>query len=316
MSILSNTFSWSLSAANDFDECRRKRYWAKYAMWNGWKEQAPELQRTAYRLTKMENRFTIQGNAVERAVMWALRQQQAGKPVAAEETYTATAKPFLNRCWSESKNGLWKTNPKKHCCLHEHYYPTHHRHPEAEMTAQMITQVKQCIANFIAKTLPRLEGIRPEQEIAVATVETGDPESFQFEDVKIYAIPDYAYRQGEELHIHDWKSGGPRESHRSQMALYGLWANRKHKAPPGRIQAHLEYLVSGQVQSASLTENDFEHIAALISGSVAEMSEYLVDGDRRRNEPLPQVDWELAADAEICRTCNFYELCRPEIEAK
>ena len=37
-------------------------------MWGGWKTDASDLTRAAYRLGKMENRFTLQGNAVERAV--------------------------------------------------------------------------------------------------------------------------------------------------------------------------------------------------------------------------------------------------------
>ncbi|MBI2437723.1 MAG: PD-(D/E)XK nuclease family protein [Lentisphaerae bacterium] len=315
MAELVNTFSWSISARDDFETCPRRRYLAKYAMWGGWKANAPPLARAAYRLSKMENRFTLQGNAVERAVMWALRQAQAGKSVTAEEAYETAAKPFLNQCWQDSKKKLWQADPKRHCCLHEHYYPAHHHTPEAEMPARMIAQIKLCLTNFLAQVLPRLGCVRPEQEVRIAKVEGGDPESLLFEAIKVYAIPDYVYRQENFLHIHDWKAGSAKPAHSDQMSIYGLWAHTKHGFAPEFIQVHLEYLAQGLTQNATLTAPDLEHSRELIRASAGSMTEYLVGGDIHRNQPLPKEDWELSADMDTCRRCNFYELCQSELES-
>lgn len=312
MAELKNNFTWSISARQDFEECPRRRFWAKYAMWNGWKETASPLQRAAYRLCKMENRFSVQGNAVEQAVLFTLRQAQQGQTVTVDQAYEHV-KAFLNTCWNESKKKLWQVNPKKHCCLHEHYYPQHHHTAEADMTARMIAQIKLCIANFMDKALPGLIAIKPQQEIGIATVAVGDPESFILDDVKIYAIPDYAYRQDADLHIHDWKSGSRKDVHRDQMAIYGLWAHLKHGAPPGRIHVHLEYLPAGVTDSRTLQEADLQAAREQIRTSVADMSAYLVNGDIRKNEPLPQADWELSADHGVYEKCNFYELCEKEL---
>lgn len=313
---LVNTFSWSLSAADDFSECRRRRYWAKYAMWGGWKEQASPLQKTAYRLSKMDNRYALIGRAVELAVVWALRELQAGRAVAVEDAYVKAARPYLNQCWSDSKKQLWRAQPKRHCCLHEHYYPQFHTRTEPEMTKQMIDQVKVCVGHFLDTVWPRLSAVRREDEVAIATPETGgDPESFPFDNVKIYAIPDYAYRRDGQLHIHDWKSGNPKPEHKLQMGIYGLWAHVRHGLPIGQIHVHLEYLLPSRVESATLTDADVTHIQQVIRESVGEMTEYLDGGDLRRNQPLPQDQWELAADTDLCRHCNFYELCKPELDA-
>ncbi len=313
MAELINIFSWSISARDGFAECRRRRYWAKYAMWNGWKAEAPAIRRIAYRLSKMENRFTLRGNAVELAVMWALRQQQDGRVVTSDEAYEAAAKPYLNRCWSESRKKLWQSNPKKYCCLHEHYYAEFCHEPAEDMTGRMIGQVRQCIGNFLEKKLPGLSAIRPEQELPIGTMGAGDPESFRLNDVKIYAIPDYAYRVDNRLHIHDWKSGDPRPAHQEQMAIYGLWANQKHRLPADQIQVHLEYLMPGDTRSTELQESHLELARRIVSESVAEMAEYLEGGDIRRNTPLPQDDWEMSADIKVCERCSFYELCKPEL---
>ena len=314
MTELRNNFSWSISAREDFNECRRRRYWAKYAMWNGWKENASPVQRAAYRLTKMENRFTILGNAVEMGVNWLIRGQQGGCAATAEEAYAAVAKPFLNKCWGESVKGLWKNNPKKFCCLREHYYSGFETRNEKEMTADMIVRIKLCLSNFIAKVLSGLAPVKKEQEIAVSTVATGDPESFNLEEVKIYAIPDYAYFKEGKTHVHDWKSGRPRPTHKDQMAIYGLWAAVKHKVTPEKVNIHLEYLASGVTDSQELTNESLARAQELIRDSVSEMAEYLVEGDLRRNEPLPKDDWEMSAEMNVCRKCNFYELCKPELE--
>ena len=313
MTELVNTFSWSISAAQDFAECRRRRYWSKYAMWNGWKEEASTIQRTAYRLNKMENRFNLRGNAVERAVIWIIRQTQEGKQVTVDNVYEAAARPFLNQCWLESKKKRWQDNPKKFCCLHEHYYPKHHHSSELDMTSRIADEIKLCISNFIQKSLPGLKGIKSEHEVSVATVTSGDPENFQFEGIKIYAIPDYVYRKNDEIHIHDWKSGKPNPFHVNQMAIYGLWAHLKHNIPPDKIQVHIEYLQSAHVQNIQFGESNLQAIRDVIHYSVSEMTEYLIDGDVRRNAPLPKEDWDLAANMDICKQCKFYELCAPEL---
>ena len=52
---------------------------------------------------------------------------------------------------------------------------------------------------------------------------SGDVEHFCNEGVKIYAIPDYAYKIDDKIHIHDWKAGKVKLQHRLQLhyMLYG-----------------------------------------------------------------------------------------------
>ena len=315
MAELQNVFSWSVSAREDFQECPRRRYWAKYAMWNGWQTSATTLQRTAYRLTKMENCYSIQGNAVERAAMWLLTEHRAGRRPGPDNAYAEVARPYLNRCWSESRNRLWQSNPKRFCCLHEHYYQEHHQTPEREMTARMIQTIMDCLTYFHATLLPCLMSVGLESDMPIATVDTGDPEFFMLDKVKIYAIPDYVRRIDDKLEIFDWKSGAPRSSHSDQMAVYGLWAHRKHNYQPEKIIIRLEYLAAGKSLQTPMTAADIEKTENMIRLSVGEMAEYLENGDTQRNIPLPCEEWEMSADMHTCRHCSFYELCKPELEA-
>lgn len=314
MADLVNTFSWSHSASKDFDTCRRRRFWEKYAKWGGWNRNATPLQKKAYLLARMNNRWSLQGDAAERAAMFILRQAQQGKDVDAESAFEQVAKGYLRSQWNDSLSAKWKENPKA-CNLHEHYYPQFARKSDRELVIETAGVVKTCISNFIETFLPRFRDVKPDQEVDVALVGSGgDPEHFQFEGVKVYAIPDYVYRTGTTWHIHDWKSGRQREEHGKQLGVYALWAHTKHFVPPENIRVYIEYLQSGETIEAAVSPDDLDAVRDEIRSSVGEMSEYLEDQDLVRNLPLPQEEWELAAEPSACRLCNFYELCQPELD--
>lgn len=277
-------------------------------MWGGWKRNAPPESRAAYRLNKMDNIWSLTGQAVEESVMRALRQVQAGRLLGPEEVFETVARPFLRQKWTESKRGEWQENPKQKCCLREHYYGV--MGDEKAVAERITAQIKACVDHFYASVLPRLKQIGAEQELPVRTANgAGDPEHILFNGVKVYVIPDYAYRIGGAFHIHDWKAGKVKASHREQLGLYALWAREKFRARPEDIFLYVEYLREGQVAPFQLDTAGFAAMEDRIESSVAEMSEYLVDFDREKNEPLPCEEWELAADPDTCSTCNFYELC-------
>jgi hypothetical protein len=314
MAPLPNRFSWSFSAAEDFEQCRRLRYWSKYAKWGGWEQNASPLQRAAYRLDKMDNRYALRGRAVEEGVRWMLRESQAGRPVSAEDAYRQIARPLLNRSWKESLDRQWQENPKRFCCLHEHYYPSHQTSDPETWIPRIVETTQRCFAHFVEKVLPRLAGVEPSQEIHVASAaESGDPESFDLHGVKVYAIPDYAYCRGDGIHIHDWKSGAPKPGHVRQVSIYGQWAHLKHGFDPARIQVTCEYLADGTTHQEALSAARLAAVTEAIGESVADMAAYLVQEDRERNLPLPRELWELTIDRSMCRRCRFHELCAPEL---
>lgn len=281
-------------------------------MWGGWSRTATPETRKAYQLNKMDNCWSLTGQAVENSVMAILRSHQAGTPANPEEAYETIARPFLRAKWTESKRGRWKEDPKQYCCLREHYYGT--MGDEQEIAGRMAEQIRTCIDHFIHRALPRLAAVRPEEEIPVKTVEQGDPEHIFWNGIKIYVIPDYAYQLGDTFHIHDWKAGKIKASHREQLGLYALWARETRAATLENTFLYVEYLKEGQVAPFQMTVAEAAALEQRIACSVAEMTEYLVGADRERNEALPKEEWDLAASPAACRDCNFFELCQPELE--
>ena len=313
MGELINTFTWSFSADEAFNTCRRKRYWGKYEMWNGWSKSAPEIKRKAYMMTKIQNRYSIQGVAAEDSIMWVLKEFQKGNTPTAEEAYEAVAKPYLNKCWKESRDQLWRSSPKKCCNLQEHYYGSDD--VSADWIKGTIETVKRCINNFIDQIYPRLSHVTIENEVHVDTVQNAsEPEHFRYEGIKIYSIPDYVYKENGKLHIVDWKSGKMKPEHRYQLGIYGLWGCEVHGYKPEDIILSLEYLSLNERIELPFSDEYRQEILQVIGTSVGEMSEYLKDMDREKNIPIPREEWELAENTYVCKFCNFFELCKPELE--
>lgn len=313
MAKLQNVFSWSHSAAGDFELCRRKRYWSKYGAWGGWERDATAECRTAYRLNKMTNRFCLYGIAAEDAVMWMLKQHQQGREVSVKEAYDQVARPLLRKAWDESKGKVWLSRPKA-ACLHEHYYPEFCGMEELEIMKAIAGVVNACLENFQMKTLPRLAHVSPDMEIPIAVVGKGDAENFVMGGIKIYAIPDYVYVEDGIWHIIDWKSGSPKDAHKAQLHLYALWAKVKHGIPPEQVRLRLEYLQHGDFEDVPVSEEDLAERIAELRESVQDMAQYLVDGDLQKNTALPKMEWDLCYEMDICRSCSFFELCKKELK--
>ncbi len=291
----------------DFEICRRKRYWSKYAAWGGWKSGAPPPTRQAYLLNKLDSRHTLMGRATENGVRWALDEQQAGRAPTAEAAYEAAARPLLNRAWQDSKSGAWQQNPKNRIGLHEHYYPQLHPNLPGDWPAKLRAYVMRCVDNFIQTVLPRLRTVTPDQEVVLAA-----PESFSWEGLTIYAVPDYVYQQDGIWHIHDWKAGKPSAHHLKQLAVYALWAHTKHQVSPEAIRLYVEYLHEGRVAVETGSAALLDQARSFIQASAMDMADYLKEGDPQRNQPRPREEWDMTPERTVCRRCNFYELCAPE----
>lgn len=291
----------------DFEVCRRKRYWSKYAAWGGWSPQASAEAQTAYRLNKLDSRHTLMGRATEEAVRWALREYQAGRTPAAEEAYAAAARPLLNKAWQDSKSGAWQQDPKNCIGLHEHYYPALHPQLDPEWPAKLKAYVLHCLQHFITTVWPRLATVTPEQEVTLDT-----PESFTWEGCTVYAVPDYVYCLNNEWHIHDWKAGKPHPSHLKQLAVYALWAHEKKGVSAEAIRLYVEYLHEGRVAMEQGSATLLDQARAFIQESAMDMTDYLEDGDPQRNKPRPREEWDMTPDRAVCRRCNFHQLCEPE----
>ncbi|MCF7838794.1 MAG: PD-(D/E)XK nuclease family protein [Candidatus Marinimicrobia bacterium] len=317
---MSNTgleFSWSFSAAMEFEACPRRRYWARYAAPLGRGAEAPTLYRRARQLNRLQSLAACLGTAVDRAVTGWIAAGRRGETLVYEEGYGRAA-AHLNQVWRASKSGAWRDSPSgRDAGLCEHYYGRWDPAAEQAAVAEGKRRVEACLRDFLARVWPGLAAVPAAAEVPVAAMGSGRGplEQFMYQGLRIYAIPDYVYRGGGEVVIVDWKSGGPRpEEHARQLGVYGLWARHRPDLAELPARGVLEYLAHGKQIAVPLGADVLAGIEAWIEESVAGMAAYLEEGDWRRNRPVPREEWDLAADPDVCGGCRFYELCRPELE--
>lgn len=311
MADLKNSFCWSFSQAKDFAECRRRHYWNRYGFWGGWEAMAPGPARTAYRLKQMKNKWSLIGEAVDTAITELVERSVAGAATDYDKAL-AKAQKSLRDAWKQHQSEKWRSDPKRCVCIRELYYDEISPEPSTDRDA-WVDSVKERTENsllhFFSHVLPRLEGIRHTDMIPISRVAHGDPEHFHLGQVKVYAIPDCAYRRDDRVVIHDWKTGVRREEHERQISIYGVWAQVKHAAPADTIDLCIEYLQSGETHPVPFDADTGHETSSFILESVNEMRTFLVERDIERNEAKPIEGFEKTDDLRKCRQCNYRELC-------
>jgi len=314
MSELKNTFSWSFSQEQDFNECKRKHFFNRYGMWGGWSSGASSDKRTAYRLKQMKNKWSLIGDAVETSVLEILERRRVGSPFSAE-TAMQNAMSLLRAAWKEHTSEKWRVSPKKYTCIKELYYgqiSPNSGSERDEWVSLVRGRTEICIQNFFAQILPHIPEITYEQIIPIARAGQGDPEHFHLGGIKVYAIPDWVYKLEGRAFIHDWKTGIRRDRHKEQLAIYGLWLQRKHNIPLEEIELYIEYLESGEQTPVEYSLEIASSLCDRIISSVKEMKKYLADRDIEKNDPLPVESFPETEDLSRCKNCNFIELCGRE----
>ena len=308
---LKNTFCWSFSQAKEFAECKRRYYLNRHGSWKGWDAMAPADARAAYRLKQMRNKWALIGEAVDKAILDVLSRMVVNAPISEAQALERAARE-LRTAWKQHQTGKWREDPKHHVCIRELYYNEITAEPgiDRDMWVERVKgRTDTCVKNFFTHVLPQLRGLAAAQVLPVARVQQGDPEHFHLARVKIYAIPDYAYRKDNCIVIHDWKTGMRRDEHERQLGIYGLWAHTKHGVLPPAIQLYIEYLESGETQPVGYDVGKASAMCDFIMESVNQMRKYLVDGDIDKNEPLPIEAFPKTDDLARCRNCNYREAC-------
>lgn len=311
---LKNTFCWSFSQAKDFAACRRRHYWNRYGFWGGWDAQASEQARTAYRLKRMSNKWSLIGDAVDETVQEVVERASVGAKVSLDAAREKAAKK-LRDAWMAHQTGKWRSNPKRYTCIRELYYNEIPLEPSADRDA-WVASVKErtdiSLRNFFLHVLPRLEGVRGTDIVPIAQVSQGDPEHFHLGQIKVYAIPDHAYYRDGAMYIHDWKTGVRRDEHERQIAVYGVWAQKKHAQSADDITLQVEYLQSGETRDVLYNMRVGQTTSDYILSSVREMRVYLENEDIVENAPKPIEAFPKTDTLTECVQCNFRELCHRE----
>jgi hypothetical protein len=309
MGELVNTFNWSASRAALFDKCSRAYFLNFYGSWGGWERTAPEATREAYRLKKLSNRWTWSGSVVHEAIRCALERARSGKPDLGLARELELAHWKMKQDFKHSQGEARGRKLRKDFTgLTEHEY----REPlSPEDWRGAWESAKTAIEGFYAgRWLPLARTLRPDQWLCIDEPDF-DLSAFEFEGVRVFAVPDFAYidEQGT-VRIIDWKTGRPRENADATLAGYALYLESRFKFKAAACRATLVYLTEGVEREVRIDHSAIEEFRSNVRRSVGLMRELLAEPTS--NTPRPQEAFPMTDNLATCARCAFRRVCNRE----
>lgn len=303
------SFSWSRSRHDTLEVCARRYYWRYYRFWKGWEEDADEEARRAWILKKLTGLRAELGRSLHRrAFEVGFKVAQGLERPAADELEERTREE-LNRVVAASRDrSAFLASPSHHPFLRSAWYGDGPGEEEIEAVQERLGPTHRRLVEH-----PIWDGVDA-GELEVLHLDDPDvrPEpDFELDGVPVYAEPDLLLRRTEDDRhvVVDWKSGREREGDLWQVALYGLYLRetRRVRAAVGRV----EYLASGESEELELGSRELDRAEELARESIEAMRGLLEDPGA--NRPRAREAFPLVDRAPICRWCDFYELCEPEL---
>lgn len=300
-------WSWSFSRNQMFKSCARRYYYNYYGSHNGWEFSAPPSAALAYRLKKLTSLYLVLGDALHKSAEHIVERVIAGHDVPSADFVEEEVRRQLRRVWTSSQKAqeLFMQRPNRVDMLHEFYYGM-------EISKQTIEKIN-LRATKVAKALVKSEIWEELRKPDTELVSCEQFDTFPLNGTPIYAVPDVLYKTSAgQWVIVDWKTGEEVEENRDQVALYALYVVKKHGVEVEAITARLEYLNLDTVESLNFTMNELEAVEHSAIQSMEEMQNLLLDPEV--NKPMPKEKFALTDARGLCPWCNYYELCREELE--
>ncbi|MDR4945406.1 PD-(D/E)XK nuclease family protein [Neobacillus cucumis] len=296
-------FSWSNSRHKSFLECVRKYYHQYYEAHNGWEYEAPEENKSAYRLKNIKNIPLLLGDEIHKVIDRQLKHFLNGKRLFTEDEMIALVTQKLNKAYLDSTKFRqhWFHKPKRYQMLHEIYYGDG---LSPDVIASAKTKLRLCVSHFFrSKTY---QDILTKLEMHVLHSE--DFQTFEINGVDVFVVLDFVYKDvhQEKWIVVDWKTGKESEEDRKQLAFYALFLSQQHNIPIEDIILRNEYLLTGKSLEYKLTQFEINAAGQLMNDSIYHMLGYLENP--ARNKPL-SIDQFQMNTSNKCQRCNFKEKC-------
>jgi len=307
--VLTNDFTWSKSRHEKFSDCRRAYYLHYYGSWGGWENGASDEARQLFTLKRLANRFNWAGNVVHAQIRDVLRSIQAGRPVDAEATIHR-AHQLMRRDWAYSRSKSYWDEGKRRpefTGLVEHEYD---EPIPAEEWRRNWETVEQGLRWFLGS--PWMDRARALPPHAWLEVDEGAQKSnFDLEGVKVFAIPDFVFRDAAgQITVVDWKTGKMREGYADQVVGYALYLASRYRVPPEAVRCLLVFVNGGEEVEIRVDAATVERFRLHFEESVRAMQALLVNA--AGNVPGDPSDFPKTDDLMQCARCAFRRVCGRE----
>lgn len=295
-----NELSWSASRAKEFERCRREYYYSRYASWGWWTEKPRGEKHQTMVHKNLTSLPAMAGLNVHDAIEHWFHLKRDGVDMSAEDLYNEAVDNFREG-WRQSSTDAWQSAPNKMTHLDEHHYGNEITKERTEKARELLERTTRYFADSV-DCKPAREA-HPDNWRSLESMDT-----YMFLGTKIYAVPDFAYVDGETVHIWDWKTGIPREDDIFQLHSYALYACEKWSADPESIVLHAAYLNEQRVDTIPVNLDKLGEVQDHMSMSVREMMDVHYDPDE---DPVIMENWPRTSDEAKCRWCRFRGICLP-----
>lgn len=279
---------WSFSRYDKFMQCKRQYFYDYYSKYD-----MEYSRQQINRLKAMTGLHLEAGNIVHVALKTLLER------LLKDESEVDRSK-FLNYAL-----GL----AQKYCAsktFTEVYYGAW----EHVKTDLVYEKAETCLTNFL--DAPRYGWIK---DTAITgkknwIIEPGGFGETRINGLKAYCKVDFLFPVEDEIYIIDWKSGKRDPvKHRKQLLGYTAWAAFHLGCPLERLKPIVAYLNPDYVESKIILDaQELKDFSNIVKQETGEMYKYCKDIEL--NIPVDKNKFSKTDNVNICKYCNYRELCR------
>ena len=294
--------AWSATRARTFQDCRRKYYYRYHLAPLARRPDAPPEAYEADRIKDLVGMEAWAGDLVHAIIQTVLNRWRAGRECPEAEA-VGLATRLLSRQFRDSHD-FWHSHPeafpRRPTLLDLHYYG------DATVTKERAAAVKETVIesvrSFVRSDLARR--IRRAGAYAWLPIDRNAAAKLPG-DVLILVKPDFAFRDGERLHILDWKTGKPDPFWEMvQVICYALYAAEKWHRSLDQIVPQIVHLYPEFRLSASELNDENLGVVELFIRESQEQILSLIDPDGASPERFPFTE-----ECGRCRWCQFRGIC-------
>lgn len=294
---------WSATRVRTFQECGRKYYYRYHLAPLARRPDPPSEALAADRIKDLVGLEAWAGELVHGMIEQVLNRWRAGRVVTEEEVLQGAVKRLSTQF--RDSQAYWDAQPEEFparpVLLDFHYY---RGGPLSNDRAAAIKEtVLVCLKSFLRSSLAARirvlgkETWRPIERNAAARIDG---------DVLVLIKPDFAFQDGDELHIIDWKTGKADPFWEMvQVTCYALYAEQRWGFSLPEIVPRIVHLYPEYRESETeYTPESVRDVLRFVRDSQEEIRALIAGDD------LPPADrFTFTPECRRCGWCQFRGIC-------
>ncbi|MCK9555779.1 PD-(D/E)XK nuclease family protein [bacterium] len=280
---------WSVSRYDTFKKCKRQYYYQYYGKYD--KEVSQSKINSLKYLTSIPLEI---GNVVHDVIAVLLnRLKKTQEQLNVEK--------FIDFSSRESEKQIKKKN----------FFETYYGIKEKILISDLYPKVETCLESFLNsnwKNWVFSEGIKNSDKWIV---EPGDFGETRVNGLKAYLKVDFLFPKDGKFVVLDWKTGKKdADKHENQLIGYVYYAMMKFGFYPhaDKVDAYIIYLGEDYDElKAVINEYDISRFEDKTKEETENMYKYCCDV--ANNIPVGKEEFKMTDNLNICRFCNYKELC-------